>query len=201
MTASSDARDVKVIADWAGAAGQTDMLEKVPSRIAFACENDELSEDKWGYEVKPSYKSRSWTKLLLDSKAKHREFDSKVLSGKVQSEILGLPKYMSAEQVVEEYLRYLYRHIISKLEKQYGPEVLRITPIDFWFTHPATWQESSKAATRQAAEAAGFGDRVGDQLYMISEPEAAATSILSTAIEESPGLYKVSKKQTATGLI
>ena len=57
-TTDSDANDIQVITDWAGAARKNDHLEKVPSRIAFAYENDSIDCDKWGYEVEPSLRRR-----------------------------------------------------------------------------------------------------------------------------------------------
>lgn len=192
MTARSDARDVEVISDWSGSARNNEMLEKVPSRIAFAYENEGMDKDKWGYQVEPGMKSYSWTKLLLDRDAATTQFDSDVLSGKIQKEFFVLPAEMNAEEVAAAYLSHLYQYTIEKLTKLYTDKIMKVTTIDFWFTKPATWRDSSDDATRAAAEIAGFGSRPGDRLFMITEPEAAAMAILSHAHETTPGLYKVS---------
>lgn len=192
MTANNDARDVAVISDWFGSARRSETLEKVPSRIAFAHENEGIDDDKWGYEVESGMKSYSWTKLLLDTNAAATDFDSEILAGKVRTDLLDLPANMTAEEVVTAYLSHLYKHTLGRLTKVHGEAVMDVTSIDFWFTVPATWQESANYATRMAAMGAGFGSRRGDQLYMITEPEAAAMAILSQANDANPALYKVS---------
>ncbi|KAF3480439.1 heat shock 70 kDa protein 12A [Arthroderma uncinatum] len=50
--------------------------------------------------------------------------------------------------------------------------------MEFWFTMPAIWSDKAQHATREAAKRAGFGSRPGDEIYMISEPEAAAIAAL-----------------------
>lgn len=137
-------------------------------------------------------KSYTWTKLLLDADATQTAYDSELLSDNMRKGILELPPDMTAEEVVAAYLKHIYQHTMDRLAKVYGAEILKITAIDFWFTTPATWQDSSNDATRNAAEMAGFGSRTSDNLFMLSEPEAAAMAILTQAIEKNPGLYKVS---------
>lgn len=196
MTANSDARDIEVISDWSGAACQNETLEKVPSRIAFAHENKGMDKDKWGYQVEPGMKSYSWTKLLLDAGALTTQFDSEALSGKLDQGLFHLPTDVTAQQVAAAYLSHLYQYTMEKLTKLYSEKMMKVTSIDFWFTKPATWQESSNDATYMAAKSAGFGGRSGDRLFMITEPEAAAMAILSRSHEVNPGLYKVCDMST-----
>lgn len=51
MSLKCDAHDVEVIKNWPGGIRNNEQLEKVPSRIAFASENEEMDEDRWGYDV------------------------------------------------------------------------------------------------------------------------------------------------------
>lgn len=183
---------MQVITDWIGGARKNDLLEKVPSRIAFASENEGLETDKWGYEVEPHMKQYSWFKLLLDAEAAQTSYDSAMLSGKICKGLLELPSGMTAEEVVTTYLQNLYKHTLDRLTRTYSASILKVTPIHFWFTVPATWQESATDATRSAAYNAGFGSRAGDELFVITEPEAAAIAILSQSIDKNPELYKVS---------
>ena len=50
--------------------------------------------------------------------------------------------------------------------------MLRTTPREYVITVPAVWSEKAKAKTLSCAERAGMGS--GDNLHMITEPEAAA---------------------------
>jgi hypothetical protein len=40
------------------------------------------------------------------------------------------------------------------------------------------WSEAAKDATLRAAKSAGFGNRKGDEVWTIAEPEAAAIATL-----------------------
>ncbi|KAK5120261.1 hypothetical protein LTR85_006467 [Meristemomyces frigidus] len=50
--------------------------------------------------------------------------------------------------------------------------------MDCWLTVPAVWSDQARHATKAAAKAAGFGSRAGDTISVISEPEAAAITVL-----------------------
>jgi len=76
-------------------------------------------------------------------------------------------------------MKEMHGHMMMVLDKRFGTDVLRITPIEFWFTVPAIWSDAAKSSTQQAARIAGFGSRPGDQISLISEPEAASISALS----------------------
>lgn len=195
LSTDCDAKDVWVIIEWLDGARINEQLEKVPSRYAFAIENKGvLTEDEWGYGVKPGMKSYGWTKLLLDSDATKTEFDGDALSGEFRRGLFELPPNMTAIDLVAKYLEKLYSHTMDRLSRNYGPSMLKVTPIDFWFTVPAKWQETAKDATIEAANRAGFGTQEGryeDELNIITEPEAAAIAILSEAIRKKPTLFKV----------
>lgn len=191
MSSKCETADIEVIKNWPGGMRHNEQLEKVPSRIAFKSENEDMEEDKWGYEVPPGSQSYTWFKLLLDADADKTAFDSDQLAGKLESGLLDLPVDMTAEEVAAAYLSKLYRHTMEVLEKRYTAKILKPIPIDFWFTVPATWQESAIDATRTAAEKAGFGSREADSLNIITEPEAAAIATFSDAIDRNPDLIKV----------
>lgn len=151
-----------------------------------------MKEDKWGYEVKPEHKSYTWFKLLLDAEASQSAFDSDILSGNMSNGLLEQPESMTEKELVTAYLKKLYKHIMDHLERTTSAAALKVTPIHFWFTHPATWEDTSTDKTREAAEAAGFGTREEDTLSMITEPEAAAIAILNQKSEEDAVTYRVS---------
>ena len=81
-----------------------------------------------------------------------------------------------ATDLTRDYLKKLHDHIISVLKSKLGEAVLATIPVEYVLTVPAIWQDKAKDATRTAAKAAGFGDKI----HMISEPEAAITYALDT---------------------
>jgi molecular chaperone DnaK (HSP70) len=128
-------------------------------------------------------KSYSWTKLLLDKGADATEFDDPDLQDLVKSQgdgLMKLPFHKTPTDVAGDYLWEIYKYFMNELEKRISPEILRVTPMEFWFTVPAMWGDKAKDATRQAALKAKFASRLGDRLYMIPEPEAAAVAILKS---------------------
>ena len=88
-----------------------------------------------------------------------------------------LPSGKSAKDVVADYLRGLYEHLVKRL-RHHDDTFFGITPMEFWITVPAMWTDAAKTATIEAAQAAGFGSRPMDTLHIITEPEAAALSVL-----------------------
>ena len=188
MTKTDDAWEVKVVDNWPGTG---EKLEKIESRIAFAKENPGWEADRWGRDIPAGAKSYTWTKMLLDADAIATKYDSKVLSGKLDHGLLDLPEGMSPEEVVTAFLLNFRVHVMSELEKTHGTATVKITPIDFWFTVPATWQEVAVATTREAAINAGFCSRKDDTLNFITEPEAAAIAILSYHTTKNPYLLRV----------
>ncbi|KAL9113436.1 MAG: hypothetical protein Q9227_002477 [Pyrenula ochraceoflavens] len=174
--------DVQVIKDWAGG---NDIFEKVATRIAFHCENSDLDRDKFGYEVEPGTLQVAWFKLLLDKDTKQTEFDDGYLQDFGR---LRIPEDMTAKQVVVVFLRYIYEHVMAHLSKVLPPRVLEESPIQYWFTVPANWSLAASSKTREAALEAGFGNREGDNLELIREPEAASIAILAPKADQ--GLYQ-----------
>lgn len=201
LSGQTNAENVKVITAYPeGGAGGTDgsneYIVKVPSRIAYHAENEgkrnfPVGRDAWGYEVEAGFKSYSWIKLLLDSKATATDFDDPILQKEQDSvggSIMTLPEGKTAIDVTTDYLTNLYRHCIAEINKTDIKTVLPVTPIEFWFTHPATWSDEAKAATKQAAERAGFTSRKGDTITLIPEPEAGAIAALRSSKDSILGL-------------
>lgn len=179
-TTKSDIRDVVVITSWPGTSRASETVYKIPSRIAYPNENYRIQNNKWGFQVESGMISYSWTKLLLDKDTPAEEFDDETL--KLQEAagmpILKLPVGKDAVTVAADFLRAVYNHTITTLEKQITAEILAITPMELWFTIPAIWSDEAQNATREAAKRAGFGSRAGDKVFMITEPEAAAIAAL-----------------------
>lgn len=192
---NSDVREVQVIDDWGSGPRQNEKLEKTPSRIAYPEENDGHENILFGYNVPPDVKSYTWVKLRLDDHATESPFDIPHLKSKAAHGMLELPPGKTSKQVTSDIYKCLMEHAMYTLRREYTEDLLDVTPIDFWLTHPASWDDASVSSTRQAALLAGIGPshkRPKDRLSMITEPEAAAISILSDSIDKDQGLYKVS---------
>ena len=119
----------------------------------------------------------SWFKLKLDRTAATR-FDDPGLRESEGPGYLRLPRGKSARDVCTDYLKEIYKFTMSILEQRLSEGIIRVTPIEFWFTVPAMWSDAAKNDTMTAAKAAGFGVRPHDNIYLIPEPEAAAISTL-----------------------
>jgi molecular chaperone DnaK (HSP70) len=177
--------DVQIIRAWPGPSKEASETWKTPSRIAYASENNNgnTTFDQWGYLVTPRMKSYSWTKLLLDMNAEASEFDDPALGDLARSQgdgLLKVPYHKSAKDVAADYLSNIYQYFMAELEKRISPEVVRVTPLEFWFTVPAMWDDKAKKTTYDAAKQAGFALRPGDSMFLLPEPQAAAVAVLKT---------------------
>ncbi|GIJ81658.1 hypothetical protein Asppvi_000157 [Aspergillus pseudoviridinutans] len=183
--------DIILISTWPGPSRDTETVFKAPSRIAYAAENNSrVTTNRWGYQVEPGMSSYSWTKLLLDQGAPLTQYDDSTLETASKTGILKLPEGKSAVDVVADYLSEVYQHILKTISKNITEADLLITPLEFWFTVPAIWSDRALDATRTAAQRAGFGKtslRPMDQIFLISEPEAAAVTALKKYTTSSMG--------------
>ncbi|KAF1983181.1 actin-like ATPase domain-containing protein [Aulographum hederae CBS 113979] len=179
----SSIKDINIIRSWPGPSKEADEAWKTPSRIAYASENMGAYGNHWGYQVTPKMKSYSWTKLLLDDADNRIRQDDSSVADLLKSQgdgLMKLPPYRSATAVCADYLCEIYKFTIAELNKRLSPEVVSITPFEFWFTVPAIWSDKAKNATKQAATLAGFASRPGDTIFLIPEPEAAAIASLKS---------------------
>lgn len=184
-TSSQSTTDqVHSIRTFPGPGRDLDSPWKTPSRIAYSSENKDYKQNQFGFQVKPNMVSCSWTKLLLDSRSRPTEFDDPSLQRAEGHSLLRLPANKEAIEVVTDYLTELYRWIVSYMEKRISSKILEITPMEFWFSHPAIWSERAKSDTREAALRAGFGKRENDRMFLIPEPEAAAIATLKGYAEK-----------------
>lgn len=174
-TDKSNIDDIIVIMDWPYGGGP---VAKTPTRIAYASENPRLPKNKWGFDVDPKLISYSWTKLLLDNNARAGEHDDPALSDLVGPGTLKLPDFRDAAGVCEDFLREVYTFVSNKLKKRFTEDTMQSTPMQCWITLPAIWSDEAKDATLAAAKRAGFASKAGDEIFTISEPEAAAIATL-----------------------
>lgn len=148
---------------------------KFPSRTSYT---GNQTPPLVGFEVRPGMQAYTWTKLLLDPSMDHNEFNDKTLEALTASGILKLPDGLDAATVVTDFLREIYRHIRIRLRQVRKVDPGHV-PIEFWFTFPAIWPEEVRSLLCQLAMNAGFGSRPLHRVLTISEPEAAALTVLN----------------------
>lgn len=74
----------------------------MPSKVSY------VPEEQWDYAIKSGAEAFCWTKLLLDRHAMATEYDDKRLRQVDGGNILTLPSWESAEEVVTDFLTHLY---------------------------------------------------------------------------------------------
>ncbi len=165
--------------------------EKLPSRIAYAEDNPGLEKDTIGYEVKADMKSYTWMKLLLPGNAENDNTRVARLAENARHGMLELPCGKTAQDVVTDFLKCLYERAMENLNEETPGKMLAARPIEFWLTTPALWDDRTNNLARNCALKAGFGARPIDEVYIMSEPEAALLCNLSMSIDKHEGIYKV----------
>lgn len=179
----SDISDILTVREWPGKE-ENEML-KTPTRIAYAVENYGMRKNRWGFEVDPDHTSYSWTKLQLDSNARVADYDDPSLTTLTGKSMMALPSFRDAAGVCEDFLRELYAHTNTVLQRELGHLLVDQTSFECWITLPAIWSEEAKHATREAAKNAGFANGPNDMIFTIAEPEAAALTGLTAFTDRS----------------
>lgn len=149
---------------WPGGSNLT--TEKAPTEIAYT---DQSSRPRWGFQLRPGDKRLRCIKLQLDPGQQLPSYVS-------QSELshLMMLQGKSAQTAVADYLRELWGHAKEALTRRWP--FLSRTATDIILTVPAVWSDAAKDATLKAAKQAGMGDNI----TLISEPEAAAVYTLKS---------------------
>lgn len=187
---SLDPQRIRVVTDWTGRQGYA----KVPTKILYSAE----SEPKCGHEIPETSDPLQWFKLLLVREEELPEDmrDSghikKVKDARKRLEI----EKKSIEDVVADYLRFLWNHTTAAIEASETQAVVRATPYVVVLTFPAIWKPDAVQRMRDAAKKAGILEprgRAGEtELYTVEEPEAAALATYADLSEESPA-FNVSR--------
>lgn len=124
---------------------------------------------RWGFQVRPDEQRIRCMKLFLDPNQPMPSFLS-ISDIKAQLATSG----KDIKGVVADYLSAVFAHTNEILIRRYGPLFVQTTPLKIILTVPAVWSDAAKDATMKAAVEAGMGN----DLNMISEPEAAAVYAL-----------------------
>jgi molecular chaperone DnaK (HSP70) len=93
----------------------------------------------------------------------------------------------TVEDVVADYLRFLWTHVLAAIERAKTKPVLNTTTFHVVLTFPAIWKADAMQKMRDAAQKAGILDRrrAGPTvLDLVPEPEAAALATYADIINE-----------------
>ncbi|KAK8104361.1 uncharacterized protein PG998_011394 [Apiospora kogelbergensis] len=179
---------IGIVRQWPSTVPRNRDLQKVPTRLHYAADG----KITWGYEIQDNINTLQWFKLLLMDKATIPGYlsDSTHLH-EAQQMLNHMGK--DATTVTADYLKLLWNHAITEIKREKGAGLVESTPFHVILTVPAVWPETARNRMRQAAERAGILDNrlVGaTSLKFISEPEAAAISILYSDFDDRPGVEK-----------
>jgi len=156
---------------------------KVPTELWY----DDDDEPVWGYDIPADGDPFRWFKLLLlrtedlDLEVRKSDF---VVRAKEMVEESG----RTAVDLTTDYLRLLWEHIMSTIERARGEAVLESLAIHVVITVPAIWKGYARQAMKDAAAASGIlNSRLAGptKLTLVPEPEAAA---MSTLLEQGSGV-------------
>ncbi|MCJ1474833.1 hypothetical protein MMC13_003493 [Lambiella insularis] len=152
---------------------------EVPSQLRY--EHDH--RQRWGYMAEHLLQSRGngipghhleRFKLLLDYSE-----DTEEARCEVKEALRALPGNQSSVAVISDYLTHLFKHVLRQISN-YGYE--KHDKVELICTVPAIWKQSGNRqmikAVLNAGERSGFA--FGKDIYLVSEPEAAAKYVLAS---------------------
>ena len=156
---------------------------KVPTELWYD-DNDGLV---WGYEVPADGDPFRFFKLLLlrtEDRSPEICRSDFVIRAREMMEESG----RTAVDLITDYLRLLWEHIMSTIERARGEDVVEALAIHVVITVPAIWKSYARQAMEDAAAKSGILDSRlagATKLTFVPEPEAAA---LSTLLEQGSGV-------------
>jgi len=165
---------------WPGSNGAQ---EKVPTTVALLADNPTLIKDIWGYSVTNAHKNRAWWKLAVAARGKTEDFGDPLLQEKVAQDMIGLLDGVDSFQLFSSFFGVLYAHAQIVLKDHFTEAFMDEVTIKFVITVPANWEEKEKHLALKAAKLAGLSGQ-GNELVMITEPEAAAMIAVSESVAD-----------------
>ncbi|KAL4988050.1 hypothetical protein BDW68DRAFT_197008 [Aspergillus falconensis] len=153
---------ISVIESWPSHIGTQEGISsvKVPTELRYTKSPDVNGETvEWGFQIPGLVDRYQWFKLGLDE-------SNPLVSTKSWGD-------KTPDQLTEDYLSSIYKHIMYTLEQKLGAALLRTIPMEFSLTVPAIWTEAAKDKTLKAWKKA-TGDAKEQVVSLVSEPEAAA---------------------------
>lgn len=126
--------------------------------------------ERWGYANQAKDEAFKWFKILLEPNHKYHDGVQEVRdSSRLLKSMNKIP-----EEVVADYLGILWEYTLEDIRKDRGEGWRKDYALKVVVTVPAMWSHAAKEKTKKAAIMAGMPDNI----TMITEPEAAALSVL-----------------------
>lgn len=177
--ADFEAEHINLVTSWPGTGREEG---KAPTELFY--EDDNVM---WGYTIPPDADPIRWFKLLLlreeDLTADLRESEFLLRARKIIRE-----SRKTAIDVIADYLRALWSHILETIHKARGKSVVEALTFHVVITVPAIWKDYARQSMEEAAKKAGILDaRLAGPttLDFAPEPEAAA---LASLYESKPSI-------------
>lgn len=171
-------KEIQIFQSWEAEKGS----DKTPSILAYSEESPSLPLSPWKLQTlaQPA-ESLSWFKLLLDEELDIENWIREVQGWASSRGIFYIPEGMTALQVITDFLGCLRDALWKSLRTAVNTSEVNFdtTHIQFWFTVPVSWSDTTRALMREAIRNAGFSTRDGDEVHLLTEPQAAMTFALA----------------------
>jgi hypothetical protein len=173
------------IEEWPAFGGSMVNARKTPTHIAYPPGETSYL---WGYQVESHENLCAWMKYHLDQDSPVTQYDDPELAEAMKNGFLSIQGSKSPEQVTTDYLREVFKFTVTQLETKLSPGILKVTSIKWWLAKPAIWGGQAEIRLERIVENAAkeanlSGARERDEFNFVTEPEAAAFSLLDNARE------------------
>lgn len=173
--------NITTIRNWPGRgpSGNRALANKVPTLIAF----DEADQPHWGYNIPQRLRGQTikYIKLLLEPDVSKQVSSLRSIVDPEATGALLASKSKSVVEVASLYVKCMWEHAKAYIIQQMGSAAYNFADKVVLFTVPAVWSERAKHNTYMIAVGAGLAHQEY-QLHMVSEPEAAAISVLNDPV-------------------
>jgi len=180
---SKQPEDIEIVTNWDCVDSQNSDKGKAPTRIAYEKRNphnpytngQDSTRITWGYGVEDENAAEWFKLLLLDDDDMDEEQGTSAQILRAKSLLLEAGK--TPVQAVGDYLRLLWQHAVSNMERKFGEATVDGLAFKVVCTVPAVWNNEAVGRMRKAAKSAGIMKpraAGATTLNFVSEPEAAA---------------------------
>lgn len=163
--------------DWPGLTGKA---EKVPSVVALAEDNPDHQDfpsrdvNYFGFKVPDGAACRSFFKATLDENVHATDYDDEILSHEIVQKLVNIQDPEKNKSTMVLAMKHLRELQLEKATRSIGEHEVEALNFVYVFTYPAACSKRGQEKLREAAIEAGFTDRQGDKIKLISEAHAAA---------------------------
>lgn len=180
MSAAPERTDASLVTaemDWPKARGK---YEKIPSMVALREDNQNHSafssdnSDFFGFNIPKNAVRRSFFKASLNQAARPSRFDDPVLKDNLSQKLVNMGDLTRSRTAMVAALKHLRSIHLKKVANRMGGEnAVEDVKFIYVITHPAAYDEIAKYNLVEMAKEAGYENRLGDEIHLLSEAYAA----------------------------